>query len=67
MKKQGKQEQRFSSFLVLDFEATCERGTEIRPQVRDSGLSFLHYLGFIYLVLRGMSFFVYFVLLCIII
>lgn len=32
MKKQRKQQQRFSSFLVLDFEATCERGTAIEPQ-----------------------------------
>jgi hypothetical protein len=33
MKKQGKQQQMFSNFLVLDFEATCERGTAIEPQV----------------------------------
>lgn len=32
MKKQGKQQQMFTSFLVLDFEATCERGTAIEPQ-----------------------------------
>jgi hypothetical protein len=56
MKKQGKEEQMFSSFLVLDFEATCDRGTEIRPQVCYSGLSFLRYLGFMYLMLRGISF-----------
>jgi hypothetical protein len=33
MKKQRKQQQMFSSFLVLDFEATCEKGTAIEPQV----------------------------------
>lgn len=30
--KQGKQQQMYSSFLVLDFEATCDRGRTIEPQ-----------------------------------
>jgi prolyl oligopeptidase PreP (S9A serine peptidase family) len=33
MRKQEKQQQIYSSFLVLDFEATCERGRTIEPQV----------------------------------
>jgi len=33
MRKQGKQQQMYSSFLVLDFEATCEKGRTIEPQV----------------------------------
>jgi hypothetical protein len=33
MRKQGKQQQIYSSFLVLDFEATCDRGRTIESQV----------------------------------
>lgn len=32
-RKQGKQQQIYDSFLVLDFEATCEQGRAIEPQV----------------------------------
>ena len=35
MKKRHRPKQKFSTFLVLDFEATCEKDKKIHPQVRN--------------------------------